>query len=174
MVGTKEILLNGWRCLNIRNLTGTRRFVRQNPSSIQVKVLSSSKTIHDYTQNNTIKSNLMDQISSIKEGETMKELNITEEESKNIPGSKTSDEKIIIQFTCKVCDVTSLKKFSKNSYEHGVVLVRCPSCQNLHVIADRLGYFGEKDWDIETYIQEQQRKDDVEISETITQDKNNQ
>jgi len=30
-------------------------------------------------------------------------------------------------------------------------LVRCPSCESLHLIADRLGYFGDKNdggWDI--------------------------
>jgi protein import protein ZIM17 len=80
---------------------------------------------------------------------------LTEGEFKNIPGSQTGGEKMVIQFTCNVCNVSSMKKFSKNSYEHGVVLVRCPSCQNLHVIADRLGYFGDKDWDIEKHIQEQ-------------------
>jgi hypothetical protein len=32
------------------------------------------------------------------------------------------------------------------------VLVRCPGCSNLHLIADRLGYFGDSDWDIESVL----------------------
>jgi protein import protein ZIM17 len=33
-------------------------------------------------------------------------------------------------------------------------LVRCPGCENLHLIADRLGYFQEEDWDLESLVQQ--------------------
>ena len=33
--------------------------------------------------------------------------------------------------------------FSRKTYETGVVIVRCPGCQGNHLIADRLGWFGE-------------------------------
>ncbi|CAN8254557.1 unnamed protein product [Cochlearia groenlandica] len=46
-------------------------------------------------------------------------------------------------FTCKVCDKRSVKTASKESYEKGVVVVRCEGCDNLHLIADRRGWFGE-------------------------------
>ncbi|KAJ1281657.1 hypothetical protein BS78_04G322300 [Paspalum vaginatum] len=46
-------------------------------------------------------------------------------------------------FTCKVCDTRSMKMASRDSYENGVVVVRCAGCNNLHLIADRLGWFGE-------------------------------
>ncbi|GER35191.1 Zim17-type zinc finger protein [Striga asiatica] len=46
-------------------------------------------------------------------------------------------------FTCKVCEARSLKTACRDSYEKGVVIARCDGCGNLHLIADRLGWFGE-------------------------------
>ncbi|CAF1002187.1 unnamed protein product [Rotaria sp. Silwood1] len=46
-----------------------------------------------------------------------------------------------IQFTCKVCDHKLQKTFTRQSYEQGVVIIRCDSCLNLHLIADNLGWF---------------------------------
>ncbi|GAB1606942.1 DNL-type zinc finger protein-like [Argonauta hians] len=51
--------------------------------------------------------------------------------------------KMQITYTCRVCQTRSSKTFSKVSYERGVVFVRCPGCQNLHLIADNLNYFTE-------------------------------
>lgn len=47
-------------------------------------------------------------------------------------------------FTCKVCDTRSVKTASRESYEKGVVVARCGGCDNLHLLADHLGMFGEK------------------------------
>ncbi|RAL50004.1 hypothetical protein DM860_016780 [Cuscuta australis] len=46
-------------------------------------------------------------------------------------------------YTCKVCETRSAKTVCRESYEKGVVVVRCGGCNNLHLIADRLGWFGQ-------------------------------
>ncbi|CAB1098665.1 unnamed protein product [Ectocarpus sp. CCAP 1310/34] len=73
----------------------------------------------------------------------------------DVPGSEqTREEKMTIVFTCTVCETRTAKTFAKLSYEKGVVLARCPGCHNIHLIADRLGWFeeagdGADGWDIE-------------------------
>ncbi|KAL0358651.1 UNVERIFIED_CONTAM: DNL-type zinc finger protein [Sesamum angustifolium] len=50
---------------------------------------------------------------------------------------------LVMMFTCKVCDTRSIKTVCRESYDKGVVVARCDGCNNLHLIADRLGWFGE-------------------------------
>ncbi|KAL5211519.1 hypothetical protein ABZP36_022366 [Zizania latifolia] len=57
-------------------------------------------------------------------------------------------------FTCKVCETRSIKMASRESYEKGVVVARCGGCNNFHLIADRLGWFGEPG-SIEDFLAEQ-------------------
>jgi hypothetical protein len=49
-----------------------------------------------------------------------------------------------IAFTCGKCDSRTVKAFSRQAYEQGVVLITCPSCKAMHLIADHLGWFGDK------------------------------
>lgn len=75
-----------------------------------------------------------------------------------IPGAQTGGKKLAIVFTCTVCNTRSAKQFTEQAYQNGVVMVRCPKCENLHLIADRLGYFQNDDWDIEQFMQENGEK----------------
>ena len=63
---------------------------------------------------------------------------------KQRPESKSGT--LMIMFTCdhNKCGTKQARTFSKDSYYKGVVLIRCEGCNNLHLIADNLGWF-EKD-----------------------------
>mmetsp|Transcript_13702 Transcript_13702/g.30261 ORF Transcript_13702/g.30261 Transcript_13702/m.30261 type:complete len:271 (-) Transcript_13702:12-824(-) len=74
----------------------------------------------------------------------------------DVPGTERGGgRRLAIVYTCKVCETRSAKRFSEQAYRHGVVLVRCPGCGNLHLIADRLGMFDDEEggWDIEKIME---------------------
>lgn len=82
----------------------------------------------------------------------------------SIPGtSMGSSRKLAIIFTCNICQTRSAKKFTERAYTHGVVLVRCPNCESLHLIADNLGYFTEGGWNVEQ-LKRISEKENVSIS----------
>lgn len=61
--------------------------------------------------------------------------------SSNLKVSPRHD--LAMVFTCKVCETRSIKTVCRESYEKGVVVARCGGCNNVHLISDHLGWFGE-------------------------------
>ena len=96
---------------------------------------------------------------------------ISQEVLKSIPGSKTTSDVMIIVFTCKVCNTRAARKMSKEAYNHGVVLIRCPGCNNLHLIADHLGYFDDNSTNVEQILAQKGEKvtrmDDKQVMEFL-------
>ena len=42
--------------------------------------------------------------------------------------------------------------FTKKSYHHGIVLIKCEGCEGVHLIADNLGWFEDTSINIEEII----------------------
>lgn len=55
--------------------------------------------------------------------------------------NNAASERMVIGFTCKVCNQRTHRTMSKTAYTRGVVLIECPGCNNRHLIADNLGWF---------------------------------
>jgi len=76
----------------------------------------------------------------------------------------TGGPKLLLRFTCTNDDGnpypadaperTTTKVVSKSSYESGVVLVKCNCCDKHHLIADNMGWFGNRGDNIETILAE--------------------
>ena len=67
----------------------------------------------------------------------------TKKDSSDRPVGRSKRHDLAILYTCTVCDTRSGQTMSRATYNTGVVIIRCPKCKNLHLIADRLGWFGE-------------------------------
>jgi len=57
------------------------------------------------------------------------------------PKSSTDPGRLLIGFTCKICQTRTHRTMSKLSYTKGIVLIECPGCASRHLIADHLGWF---------------------------------
>ena len=77
-----------------------------------------------------------------------------------LPGARHGGEKFAMLMTCTVCDTRSAKVISKQAYYEGLVLARCPGCENLHLIADRLGWFEDGGIDVQQILEQQGRGDE--------------
>ena len=71
-------------------------------------------------------------------------------------------------FTCTVCETRSSRSFTKKAYNEGVVLIRCETCDGLHLVADNLGWFNDHKSNIETIMEEKGDKvHKIDNSESI-------
>ncbi|KAL4922846.1 zf-DNL-domain-containing protein [Aspergillus aurantiobrunneus] len=59
-----------------------------------------------------------------------------------------------LTFTCKPCGNRSSHRVSKHGYHRGTVLIRCPSCENRHVISDNLNIFFDQSKTLDDLLQE--------------------
>jgi len=90
---------------------------------------------------------------SVNDNNTNNDTTTTTSPLDNIPGTGKSGKKILAMvYTCAKCNTRSAKKFTEQAYTKGVVLIKCPNCESLHLIADNLGMFGESHWNIEGYL----------------------
>ena len=69
-----------------------------------------------------------------------------------------SKRELLMVFTCTRCNTRAAKGFSKKAYNEGVVIVQCPGCEGRHLIADNLGWFGEKGKTVEDFAKEKGHK----------------
>ena len=65
------------------------------------------------------------------------------EETTSTSSSANARKDLYMMFTGAKCETRAARGFSRQAFENGVVIVTCPGCQVKHVIADRMGWFGE-------------------------------
>ncbi|CAD8141432.1 unnamed protein product [Paramecium octaurelia] len=73
-----------------------------------------------------------------------------------IPGTYQGGNGVyMLMFTCGPCGNKMARTFTKDAYHKGVVLIRCDKCDNIHLIADNLGWFQDEKWNVEIHAKEQ-------------------
>ena len=91
-------------------------------------------------------------VASSVEHEPTEEVPTVEDALAAVPGVVTPGDKMLLAFTCGVCETRVTRKISKQAYETGLVVVRCHGCENQHLIADRLGWFGDESFNFDEHV----------------------
>ncbi|SMN19502.1 similar to Saccharomyces cerevisiae ZIM17 Heat shock protein with a zinc finger motif [Maudiozyma saulgeensis] len=71
------------------------------------------------------------------------------DDTHHIGSFKVEKPQYMLAFTCKKCNHRSSHTISKQAYHHGTVMVKCPKCNNRHLIADHLKIFNDNHITIE-------------------------
>lgn len=56
-------------------------------------------------------------------------------------GQIKTEKRLLLGFTCKICNQRTHRTMSHHAYNKGIVLIECSGCQSRHLIADHLGWF---------------------------------
>ncbi|KAJ1919116.1 hypothetical protein H4219_002165 [Mycoemilia scoparia] len=86
--------------------------------------------------------------------QALKKLYSTENVNSGASDQPADKGRLLIGFTCKVCNHRQYKTMSKVAYTKGVVLMQCDGCKNRHLIADNLGWFKDSKITIEDIVKE--------------------
>eukprot|EP00742_Colponemidia_sp_Colp-10_P003695 GILJ01003933.1.p1 GENE.GILJ01003933.1~~GILJ01003933.1.p1 ORF type:complete len:223 (-),score=24.22 GILJ01003933.1:94-762(-) len=80
----------------------------------------------------------------------------TSDSEQPIPGANAGKDGglFVMAATCSKCSTRFVKQVTKNAYFKGVVIVQCPGCKSLHLIADHLGWYSDKGTHIEQILAE--------------------
>ena len=119
---------------------------------------SSLRLVRRLCSSSKVDDNLTSVLSRVAQSIRTADAAVATNDTSAIPGVKTEGPKMLLRFTCSFdgCEEkpTIARIISKASYEKGVVLVRCPSCDKQHLIADHLGWLSEPGTTIETIMAE--------------------
>lgn len=77
---------------------------------------------------------------------------------------------LMLAFTCKKCDTRSSHVMSKQAYQHGTILVKCPGCQSRHLVADHLKIFSDNRIKLEDIMKAQGESIKTDTSDLIFED----
>ncbi|KAF9339725.1 hypothetical protein BGZ91_004919 [Linnemannia elongata] len=111
-------------------------------------------TLRTLDHQNRLPNNNIDDPTSTPVGTKAIDDHIQPQHQNPIPPNTDPKARMLIGFTCTVCNHRSHKTMSKHAYQHGVVIMQCDHCKNRHLIADHLGWFKNGGVTVEDLVKE--------------------